>query len=124
MSRADMAQVLSSCLEGVKTRGAISVNTPRFRVVEEGEESIPSILAKDMDAAGFRYPLIAKPLTAAGTKSSHHMYRPCTRWSNVAQNSVPLTRILQPRWDFIQSIRVRRIRVGLRERKFAKSPSW
>ena len=73
MSRADMAQVLSSCLEGVKTRGGISVNTPRFRVVEEGEESVPSILAKDMDAAGFRYPLIAKPLTAAGTKSSHHM---------------------------------------------------
>ena len=73
MSRADMAQVLLSCLEGVKTRGGISVNTPQFRVVEEGEESMPSILAKDMDAAGFRYPLIAKPLTAAGTKSSHHM---------------------------------------------------
>ena len=49
------------------------MNTPQFCVVEEGEESMPSILAKDMDAAGFRYPLIAKPLTAAGTKSSHHM---------------------------------------------------
>jgi inositol-1,3,4-trisphosphate 5/6-kinase/inositol-tetrakisphosphate 1-kinase len=73
MSRADMAQVLSSCLEGVKTKGGIQVNTPRFRVVEEGEESAVASLANEMDSAGFCYPLIAKPLTAAGTKSSHHM---------------------------------------------------
>lgn len=74
MSRADMAEVLSSCLEGVKTtRHGIPVTTPRFRVVEEAQEATVSSLANEMDAAGFTYPLIAKPLTAAGTKSSHHM---------------------------------------------------
>ncbi len=30
-------------------------------------------LADEIDSSGFEYPLIAKPLTAAGTKSSHHM---------------------------------------------------
>jgi inositol-1,3,4-trisphosphate 5/6-kinase/inositol-tetrakisphosphate 1-kinase len=73
MSRADMAEVLSSCLEGVTTKGGTPVSTPRFRVVEEGEESKVPCLANEMDANGFTYPLIAKPLTAAGTKSSHHM---------------------------------------------------
>ncbi|KAL7508761.1 hypothetical protein ACHAXN_005844 [Cyclotella atomus] len=74
MSRADMAEVLSSCLEGVKTtRHGIPVTTPRFKVVEEAQEANVSSLANEMDAAGFTYPLIAKPLTAAGTKSSHHM---------------------------------------------------
>ncbi|KAL3777232.1 hypothetical protein HJC23_007132 [Cyclotella cryptica] len=73
MSRADMAEVLSYCLKGVTTKGGIPVSTPRFRVVEEGEESEVTCLANEMDTAGFRYPLIAKPLTAAGTKSSHHM---------------------------------------------------
>ena len=74
MSRSDMAEVLSSCLKGLKTKGGIPVSTPRFRVVEEGGESaIDSDLADEIDATGFCYPLIAKPLTAAGTKSSHHM---------------------------------------------------
>lgn len=74
MSRADMAEVLSSCLEGVKTtKHGIPVSTPRFRVVEDAEEAAVSCLANEMDASGFSYPLIAKPLTAAGTKSSHHM---------------------------------------------------
>ncbi|EED93989.1 hypothetical protein THAPSDRAFT_261937 [Thalassiosira pseudonana CCMP1335] len=80
MSRADMAERLSSCLEGITTKGGIPVRTPRFRVVEEGEESSDASgtpphqsLATEIDQAGFHYPLIAKPLTAAGTKSSHHM---------------------------------------------------
>ncbi|KAL7461237.1 hypothetical protein ACHAXS_001659 [Conticribra weissflogii] len=89
MSRADMAEVLSSCLAGVTTKGGITVRTPRFRVVEEGDdcntlsggvheicdnESIRrQRLADEIESAGFEYPLIAKPLTAAGTKSSHHM---------------------------------------------------
>ena len=30
-------------------------------------------LADEIDSSGFEYPLIAKPLTAAGTMSSHHM---------------------------------------------------
>jgi len=86
MSRADMAAVLSRCLAGVTTKGGIGVRTPRFRVVEEvggggdeliatdgGMDAATSALANDIDASGFAYPLIAKPLTAAGTKFSHHM---------------------------------------------------
>jgi len=57
-------------------------------IVEAGDESTSIVdhrqqsihdknstarLADDIDSAGFEYPLIAKPLTAAGTKSSHHM---------------------------------------------------
>lgn len=77
MSRADMAEVLSCCLAGVTTKAGIPVRTPRFRVVEEDNElESPGgcdELANEIDHAGFEYPLIAKPLTAAGTKSSHHM---------------------------------------------------
>jgi hypothetical protein len=100
MSRAEMAEVLSRCLAGVTTRGGIPVRTPRFLVVEEedneddrantisttvvhdnavdysfrciGHHTRPA-LADEIDSSGFEYPLIAKPLTAAGTKSSHHM---------------------------------------------------
>ena len=73
MSRADMAQVLSDCLEGAITKMGIPVNTPRFRVVEEGDSTNIAYLIKEMEKDRFSYPLIAKPLTAAGTKSSHHM---------------------------------------------------
>jgi len=90
MSRAEMAKVLSRCLAGVTTRGGIPVRTPRFLVVEEDEDQIMEgnmhdidgdyspthtrpALADEIDNSGLEYPLIAKPLTAAGTKSSHHM---------------------------------------------------
>jgi len=77
MSRADMAEVLSCCLAGVTTKAGIPVRTPRFKVVDEDREvENPDgcdVLANEIDNAGFEYPLIAKPLTAAGTKSSHHM---------------------------------------------------
>lgn len=77
MSRADMAEVLSCCLAGVTTKAGIPVRTPRFKVVDEDREvETPDgcdVLANEIDNAGFEYPLIAKPLTAAGTKSSHHM---------------------------------------------------
>ena len=76
MSRADMATVLSQCLAGVTTKGGLPVRTPRFRVVndtDENEQQTFTSLADEIDSSGFEYPLIAKPLTAAGTKSSHHM---------------------------------------------------
>mmetsp|Transcript_16594 Transcript_16594/g.29251 ORF Transcript_16594/g.29251 Transcript_16594/m.29251 type:complete len:193 (+) Transcript_16594:347-925(+) len=135
MSRVDMAEVLSRCLEEVTTKGAFPVRTHRFCVVEEdvnelseirngscesiqarskdnsispqgmaqdGQEercgklapwpsgiknghgksisplhheqpTTASTLADEIESSGFEYPLIAKPLTAAGTKSSHHM---------------------------------------------------
>lgn len=77
MSRADMAEVLCCCLAGVTTKAGIPVRTPRFKVVDEDREvenpDDCDALANEIDNAGFKYPLIAKPLTAAGTKSSHHM---------------------------------------------------
>jgi hypothetical protein len=97
MSRADMATVLSRCLAGVTTKGGLPVRTPRFRVVDDsisyeeehidesrnlaekkeclggGNVELHSCLADEIDKSGFEYPIIAKPLTAAGTKSSHHM---------------------------------------------------
>ena len=76
MSRADMAEIMSSCLAGVTTKAGIPVRTPRFKVVNEDvelESADFDVLANEIDSAGFAYPLIAKPLTAAGTKSSHHM---------------------------------------------------
>jgi len=76
MSRADMATVLSKCLAGVTTKGGLPVRTPRFRVMkdtDENEQQTFTSLADEIDSSGFEYPLIAKPLTAAGTKSSHHM---------------------------------------------------
>ncbi|KAL3816014.1 hypothetical protein ACHAXA_010785 [Cyclostephanos tholiformis] len=81
MSRADMADVLSRCLADVKTKCGIPVRTPWYRVVDEnfasaagdGSTSTLRDIADEIDRSGIEYPLIAKPLSAAGTKSSHHM---------------------------------------------------
>ena len=81
MSRADMAEVLSRCLADVRTKCGIPVRTPWYRVVDEdvvletgdGSTSTLRDLADEIDRSGIEYPLIAKPLSAAGTKSSHHM---------------------------------------------------
>ena len=77
MSRADMAECLSCCLAGVTTKAGIPVRTPRFKVVDEDVELENTDgcneLANEIDTLQFSYPLIAKPLTAAGTKTSHHM---------------------------------------------------
>ena len=81
MSRADMAEVLSRCLAGVTTKCGIPVRTPWYHVVDEnvvleagyGSTSTLRHLADEIDRSGIEYPLIAKPLSAAGTKCSHHM---------------------------------------------------
>jgi len=83
MSRADMANVLQRCLEGVVTKSGVMARTPWYRVVSEDAilDTEPSAslhqnvtyLANEITKSGIEYPLIAKPLSAAGIKSSHHM---------------------------------------------------
>ena len=74
-----MAAILTRSLQGagVTTKSNVPVRTPKYYVVHddvdlECDRSVAS-LGNKIDRAGFGYPLIAKPLTAAGTKSSHHM---------------------------------------------------
>uniref|UniRef100_A0A7S4JNH4 inositol-1,3,4-trisphosphate 5/6-kinase n=1 Tax=Odontella aurita TaxID=265563 RepID=A0A7S4JNH4_9STRA len=71
MSRSDIAHILSRCLLGVTTRSGIPVSTPRFEVLKETQST--DHIEQVMDNASFTYPVIAKPLTAAGTKESHSM---------------------------------------------------
>ena len=69
LSRADIANALSTCLLGVKTKSGVPVFTPRFYVCTQEEKS----LASRLDELSFRFPLISKPLAAAGTSDSHKM---------------------------------------------------
>ena len=71
MSRSDIAHTLFSCLLGVTTRSGIPVSTPRFEVLKQVHST--EKLAQLIDSASFTYPLIAKPLMAAGTVESHRM---------------------------------------------------
>lgn len=86
MSRSDIANKLSECLVGVTTRSGVPVRSPCFEVVgnsafeldtERGGacpgNTMAEKIAKKIHEAPFTYPLIAKPLTAAGTKESHRM---------------------------------------------------
>lgn len=69
MSRSDIANTLFECLKGVTTRSRVPVRTPRFLILEKNLGDV----ANQIQSASFQYPLIVKPLTAAGTKSSHKM---------------------------------------------------
>ena len=60
MSRSDIAHVLSNCLVGVSSTNGIPVKTPAYEIYDGHYTSLQP-------------PLIAKPLTAAGTKKSHCM---------------------------------------------------
>lgn len=81
MSRSDIAHALEDCLVGVRSASGITVASPKF-VVWQPKTTL-SLLGDCMDHtdkmmkrlrdAEMSYPLIAKPLQAAGTKISHHM---------------------------------------------------
>jgi inositol-1,3,4-trisphosphate 5/6-kinase / inositol-tetrakisphosphate 1-kinase len=58
MSRLDICTILSQCLVGVTSTTGLPCKTPKF-------------VAVHTDAHALNYPLIAKPITAAGTKKSH-----------------------------------------------------
>lgn len=70
MSRSEIARILSKCLDGVTTRSGIPASTPRFVAVKSND--LPQI-QRLADTAPFTFPMIVKPLPAAGTKASHHM---------------------------------------------------
>lgn len=76
MSRADIARTLDQCLQDVKSSSGIPVSSPRFVVVESDTLQRPRSehdIATKLSEAGIEFPIIAKPLTAAGTKASHSM---------------------------------------------------
>mmetsp|Transcript_9246 Transcript_9246/g.26022 ORF Transcript_9246/g.26022 Transcript_9246/m.26022 type:complete len:704 (-) Transcript_9246:70-2181(-) len=70
MSRSEIARMLSRCLDGVTTRSGIPTGTPRFVVVNANDLAQIETLA---ESAPFTFPMIVKPLPAAGSKASHHM---------------------------------------------------
>jgi inositol-1,3,4-trisphosphate 5/6-kinase/inositol-tetrakisphosphate 1-kinase len=77
MSRSDIAHILSSSLQNICTESGIPVRAPRF-LVHDGVGTMVSpgnhsVLAGRVQEAPFSYPLIAKPLAAAGTSESHKM---------------------------------------------------
>lgn len=73
MSRSDIAMILSSSLTDVTTKSGVKVRTPRFQILDEKQCRSTQDIADQISAAGFKYPLIIKPLTAAGTVQSHKM---------------------------------------------------
>jgi inositol-1,3,4-trisphosphate 5/6-kinase/inositol-tetrakisphosphate 1-kinase len=80
MSRWDISNILSKCLTGIVSRSGLPVSTPRYRLIHGPDTSIDIHNSTRMDSedewdqiAHFNYPLIAKPVAAAGTKQSHKM---------------------------------------------------
>mmetsp|Transcript_14568 Transcript_14568/g.22463 ORF Transcript_14568/g.22463 Transcript_14568/m.22463 type:complete len:538 (-) Transcript_14568:235-1848(-) len=75
MSREDIAVVLSNCLVGVTSKSGVPVRAPRFLVYPEELKGrgTESDIADRIFTAPFTFPLIAKPLTAAGTVESHKL---------------------------------------------------
>ena len=62
MSRADISRILTKCLVGIVGKSGIPVRTPAYEIYDGTTTTIQ-----------LSTPLIAKPLTAAGTKKSHCM---------------------------------------------------
>ena len=79
MSRSDIAFILCQCLEGVTTKSGILVRTPKFQVLNQHihgmnlQQDAMYKIARQIDEGPFSYPLIVKPLSAAGTVESHKM---------------------------------------------------
>ena len=67
MNRLHISQLLSDCLVGVKSASGRNVETPPFVALPHNNHNDAT------DDLGLRFPLVAKPLTAAGTKKSHCM---------------------------------------------------
>ena len=71
MSRSDIARTLQACLDHVVSTSGIPVAGPKSIVLQPQEQ--PELLFEQIQQAGLRYPIIVKPLIAAGTKASHAM---------------------------------------------------
>jgi len=81
MSRADIAETLRTCLRDVTTASGIPVGSPAYAVL--GRQPLPnspfssssssSSSWMEEQVAPLSFPIIVKPLVAAGTKASHAM---------------------------------------------------
>ena len=76
MSRSDIASKLHECLQNVTTASGMPVSAPKYAVVtrpanDAGESDCTRQIACQLENLSF--PIIVKPLIAAGTKASHAM---------------------------------------------------
>jgi inositol-1,3,4-trisphosphate 5/6-kinase/inositol-tetrakisphosphate 1-kinase len=72
MNRAEIAETLQDCLQGVRSTSGRSVGAPKYAVLAKAQ--IDGQSARDViQQAKLKLPLMIKPLTAAGTKASHSM---------------------------------------------------
>ena len=72
MSRADIANRLRTCLQNVKTVSGIPVGSPEYAVISRPDSPM-SLSEIEQQVAHLRFPMILKPLVAAGAKASHAM---------------------------------------------------
>ena len=81
MCRAEIADTLQRCLQNVQTKSGIPVRTPKHAILRQNERLIST---NNIQQNGVKsqvqhllrrlsFPIIVKPLVAAGTKSSHAM---------------------------------------------------
>ena len=82
MCRAEIAMTLQQCLQNVETKSGIPVRTPKYAILrheEQPENANIHQLGKTSNSQlqqlllDLAFPIIVKPLVAAGTKSSHAM---------------------------------------------------
>ncbi|GKY90292.1 hypothetical protein MPSEU_000003300 [Mayamaea pseudoterrestris] len=78
MSRSEIASKLQTCLRNVATKSGMHVSSPKYSVVSRlpnghGETSQTTSQHIERQLQGLSYPIIVKPLIAAGTKASHAM---------------------------------------------------
>lgn len=72
MDRAQIAHTLRACLKGVQSASGRPVAAPPYAILEcNGVVQLDAVAA--VREACLDFPLLCKPLTAAGTKASHHM---------------------------------------------------
>jgi Inositol 1,3,4-trisphosphate 5/6-kinase ATP-grasp domain/Inositol 1,3,4-trisphosphate 5/6-kinase pre-ATP-grasp domain len=71
MQRDTISSVLERCLQGAGSGSGVPVSAPKWTVVESSSSF--DRIEQRIVAAGLKYPLIVKPLIAAGTSASHAM---------------------------------------------------
>lgn len=77
MSRADIAVTLQACLQTVHTTSGCPVGSPAYAVIgkkpRDATTAAAGVETIEEQVKGLSFPIIVKPLTAAGTKASHAM---------------------------------------------------
>ena len=77
MCRAEIATTLQQCLQNVQTKSGIPVRTPKYAILRQEPKQMSDTNIQQNGATGplhhLSFPIIVKPLVAAGSKSSHAM---------------------------------------------------